>query len=259
MKMQNTDLKSLTGCKSLRIFTLIELLVVIAIIAILAAMLLPALNKAREAAKRASCIENQKQIYTGIAFYIGDYNDYLPATGSWQWSEYIARGMHIKNNNPTSFVEDPLCKEDTGAGIFFCPSQPDVYGEQDIPIPAGKKITSSYQPTMGHGSGYIRNGKSGGWRLSGSDDTPKKFSSVTDASVLLIEKKYYGFYGAAGASNDIVVCYQYNLPEYYNYWFWAPAYRHDGTSNFLFKEGNVKSFGKNVKFETAYDYWTPIK
>jgi len=138
-------------------FTLIELLVVIAIIAILAAILFPVFARARENARRASCMSNMKQMGLGVMMYVQDYDGHFP------YSQILMTSMGVTPSQVPGYADFPstsvVWEEQTypyvkSTQIYYCPSRAfsdngfyGNYGANRIIMPKASEDGSATPPS----------------------------------------------------------------------------------------------------------------
>ncbi len=208
-------------------FTLIELLVVIAIIAILAAMLLPALSRAREAARSVVCINNLKQLALSWQMYVNDHAGALPPhdTNVWDMTGGDRRAWPILLR---SYIGDPRIADRqfsraTKPGVLFCPS----FGRT--------------RPFYGDMVPYVHYGMNmrgiGGVETTNFPGLRKEGQIVSPSQTLLFVDTQNSFWENLG----IPFAYSGNF---------AP--RHSGRANVAFADGHVKSLSEE---ELTGDHW----
>lgn len=211
-------------------FTLIELLVVIAIIAILAAILFPVFARARENARRASCLSNLKQIGLGVIQYTQDYDEIYPPrrntppgadTQLYSWRTLIY--PYVKSTQ-----------------LFACPSNPN-----------NRNLTLDSDAPTAFPVSYSCNGVTN--NIGGTPpmvvDVGTSIAAMpqTAQTILVGESKDFstqmiinGSAGITGTSND-------------NYALSVQG--HLGNSNWLFADGHAKAM-KHIATGTPINMWT---
>ncbi len=205
-------------------FTLIELLIVISIIAILAALLLPALNKARESAKDISCRNNLKTYHLLMTQYANDYQSYYPQWGrnTYCWTRQLGElYLNHKYSSENYFIGS--------SKVFHCPAG--VIDPQYAKKPRGYAMNAYVA-----GSDHYYSGTDSPAGLSAINrrDIPFKNNS----GMMLVAD--FGLYG-----KETFFGGQVNNNEYLYRWHgkWIMN-RHNNKINYVVKNGAVMQSAK---------------
>jgi prepilin-type N-terminal cleavage/methylation domain-containing protein/prepilin-type processing-associated H-X9-DG protein len=167
-------------------FTLIELLVVIAIIALLAAILFPVFGRARENARRSSCLSNVKQLGLGMLQYTQDYDETYPV----RW--WDANGSGGSNPDGLDMVwQDMIYPYIKSAQIYSCPSRTSENYEIYKPFrrtSIGQKFWGQYAANCVYSSGG-HSYTTGGVQYTGNSPIGKRLAAIAKSSetILIVE------------------------------------------------------------------------
>jgi prepilin-type processing-associated H-X9-DG protein/prepilin-type N-terminal cleavage/methylation domain-containing protein len=213
-------------------FTLVELLVVIGIISLLIAMLLPALNKARQAAKTVQCLSNLKQISLAMQMYAGENHGWMPplyqATGNpspsqyQRWTATLCRGKYL-----------PV------AAVFFCPEmENNTYRDWWLKHSDDAAVDASIwqYPDYGYNAMFI--GRSMG-PYGGDEYQPARQTQIKQPAqtVLLADDQIGRYSGSPGLSGSSWLATAAATNEFKGYM----DARHSGAVNVAWADGHATS------------------
>ena len=179
-------------------FTLVELLVVVSIIGILVGLLLPAVDAAREAGRRAQCANNLKQLALGCLAH-EEVQTYLPTGGwTWWWAGDPDRGTDMRQPGGWDYTVLPYIGQqamyDMGLGQSIADKKTAFAQRGQMPIP------TFYCPTRRRPQGYLSAGPLPGY--------PHSYSSANAGDVILQARSDY----AANAGTNENNCWWWEAP-----------------------------------------------
>jgi prepilin-type N-terminal cleavage/methylation domain-containing protein len=184
-----------SGMRRRRGFTLIELLVVIAIIAILAAMLLPALEQARESARQAKCLAQMKQFSLDLVMYVDQYDGIMPfyvsGYNDCNAADCFPHGRHPGNNWGLSIMGVVDVHMTKNTKLFVCPN--DDYVNKNYPYHPNSNGAACSYGMAAAGSNYSVPSR---WACASGWGAGKTYYCQTPAEIgscLVTLRRYYRF------------------------------------------------------------------